>query len=198
MTDTAIIPTNQQDTYGAQRRQILWQLTQRNLFQVYKDFPEGAEKYTTQFGTVTTKLIAAVTLARRLIDEEVNKDKELLPSIDKWLANPSIENLEGVMDGVIDVLYVMFELCYALDLPVMQAFAEVHAANMAKLQRGEDGQLLRREDGKILKPTDWKEPNILMLLLDHSNLRAAQHGLHGAENWALPPTVQGAMDLNEG
>jgi hypothetical protein len=181
-----IIPTSQSaitstDPHGLQRRQILWRMTQQHLFEVYRDFPQTAGVYTEPIGGVSPQLIAAVKLAKSLIEEELMK--ELLPALDAWLANPSLENTVEILDGAVDSVYVIFQLMYSMDLPFTKAFAEVHASNMAKLQLDESGNLLKRADGKILKPANWQPPQLFNLLLNHANMRAVETSSHGAENW---------------
>lgn len=158
--------------YRKQRDMILFVLRQLPLFDVYKDFPEHAGIPQIQFGIVDDRTSPACDLVRNLINEEVNC--ELIPAIEQYKRNPTLENLVGVVDGGIDAIYVVLQLFHMLDLPFNKAFAEVHAANMAKLQRGDDNQILKRADGKILQPEGWKPPEIFEVLLEHSNLRAAQ------------------------
>lgn len=115
----------------------------------------------------TSGMTVALGLAEKLIQEEVNL--ELLPALRKYVANPSLENLTEVFDGVVDSVYVLYQLANALDLPFDAGFDEVHYSNMAKVHP--DGTVKRREDGKVLKPEGWKPPNLHSILLDWQTVR---------------------------
>ena len=110
-----------------------------------------------------------VELAVRLIDEEVNE--ELIPAIkDVLLLRPDWNKtavLAEILDGAVDAVYVIYQLCNTLGLPFDEAFAEVHRANMAK--RIPDGTVHYREDGKVLKPAGWKPPSIQEIIARHSS-----------------------------
>jgi predicted HAD superfamily Cof-like phosphohydrolase len=62
-----------------------------------------------------------------------------------------------------DTLYVTFGYADLLNLPLDEAFVEVHLNNMSKRQP--DGSVKRRADGKILKPDDYKEVDLRPLIL---------------------------------
>jgi len=107
-------------------------------------------------------LLADIELAVKLIQEEVNG--ELLPAI-KDLANPVFDKtsvLIDLLDGAVDSVYVIYQLCNTLGLPFDEAFAEVHRSNMAK--RAPDGTVHYREDGKVLKPPGWTPPNLRAII----------------------------------
>ena len=63
-----------------------------------------------------------------------------------------------VIDGLCDLLYVVFGTAVAMGVDLDPFFAEVHKTNMAKLA----GPV--REDGKRLKPEGWQPPDIEGLL----------------------------------
>ena len=107
---------------------------------------------------------AEASLALSLINEEVNR--ELIPEIHKWMSG-STGNLEAILDGAVDSVYVIYQLCNTLGLPFDEAFAEVHRSNMAK--RAPDGTVHYREDGKVLKPPGWTPPNIRAIIERHSS-----------------------------
>jgi hypothetical protein len=158
------------------------------FYSTYEEFPSQAEVPTAPLGsTISPAVIDGVKLARKLIVEECNE--ELLPALDKWLEHPSLENLTEVLDGAVDTIYVVLQLCYTMDLPFTDAFIEVHASNLEKLRRGGDGNLLKRADGKILKPAGWTKPDLFTILHEHANKRARQFSLVGAENWVADKSV---------
>lgn len=106
-------------------------------------------------------------LAVKLIQEEVNE--ELLPAV-RDFSNPQFDKttmLIDILDGAVDAVYVIYQLCNTLGLPFDEAFAEVHRSNMAK--RAPDGTVHYREDGKVLKPPGWTPPNIGAIIKRHSS-----------------------------
>lgn len=111
-------------------------------------------------------LLADIELAVKLIDEEVNK--ELLPAV-RLLPDPlndKVPLLAEILDGAVDAVYVIYQLCNVLGLPFDEAFEEVHRSNMAK--RSPDGTVHYREDGKVLKPPGWTPPDLRSIIARHS------------------------------
>lgn len=106
------------------------------------------------------ELLKAVRLAYSLINEEVNN--ELLPAVVKFTREPSTVTLTSVLDGLVDSVYVLYQLSNTLKLPFDAAFREIHNSNMAK--RGLDGKVTFRNDGKVLKPEGWTPPKLHALL----------------------------------
>jgi predicted HAD superfamily Cof-like phosphohydrolase len=124
---------------------------------------------------------AAIALGEKLVIEEW--ENETKPALQLYKANPTLENLAEVADGIADTIYVLCQLARALDVPLDKVWDAVQAANMRKIQIGPDGKIKKRADGKILKPEGWTPPNIFGVLLDYSNQRAVEDGGCGAENW---------------
>jgi hypothetical protein len=69
----------------------------------------------------------------------------------------------GAVDGLIDLLYVVFGSCVELGIEPKLLFDEVHRSNMSKLMP--DGTVKRRDDGKILKGPDFFKPDLEALLI---------------------------------
>jgi predicted HAD superfamily Cof-like phosphohydrolase len=71
--------------------------------------------------------------------------------------------LEGEVDALVDLVYYVADFCNRMRLPFDQVFDAVHAANMRKLVRDENRNVLRETDGprkgKILKPANWVGPD---------------------------------------
>lgn len=111
-------------------------------------------------------LTKAIRLACALINEEVNW--ELLPAVVKFTREPSTITLASVLDGIVDSVYVLYQLSNVLKLPFDAAFQEIHSSNMAK--RGPDGKVTFRDDGKVLKPEGWTPPKLHALLMREFNL----------------------------
>lgn len=108
---------------------------------------------------------ADLELCVKLIDEEVNR--ELIPAVNRVIREKDCQlmDLTQILDGIVDSVYVIYQLCNTLGLPFDEAWDEIHASNMAK--RGEDGKVKYREDGKVLKPDGWKPPNVEKIVMDH-------------------------------
>ncbi len=77
------------------------------------------------------------------------------------------------IDGMCDVLYVIFGTAIACGVELTPFFAEVHRSNMTKI----GGAI--RADGKILKPPTWTPPDIAGIL----NLPCP----HGRASWLMCP-----------
>lgn len=54
-----------------------------------------------------------------------------------------------------DLVYVLYGTAHALEIDLDAALAEVHRANMTKVEAG-----VRRGDGKLLKPPDFVPPDM--------------------------------------
>lgn len=67
-------------------------------------------------------------------------------------------NFPEVVDGAIDLIYVILGLLVACGVDPRPIWDAVHAANMAK----EGGET--RADGKVLKPPGWTAPDVAGLL----------------------------------
>lgn len=163
------------------RNTVMNMMMTQSLFELYKQFPNAAEVPIAPLDEVSTLHIECAQLAKALIDEECNK--EMLPALDAYIKSPSRENLQEVFDGVIDTIYVCFQLCYMLELPFDAGFAEVHANNLKKIQYGEDGKLAKRADGKLQKPEGHPKPDLWEVLEQHSNEVAYSRKTLGADNW---------------
>jgi len=98
-----------------------------------------------------------ILLRKALIEEEV---RELSVASVK---NDRVETL----DAIVDCLYILFgtALEYGLADKLEDAFNEVHASNMSKL---EGGKPLFREDGKIMKGKNYYKPNLNQFFEDET------------------------------
>lgn len=68
------------------------------------------------------------------------------------------DDFPGVVDGIIDLIYVLLGFLIACGVDPHPFWDAVHAANMAK----EGGET--RADGKVLKPPGWTAPDVAGLL----------------------------------
>lgn len=88
-------------------------------------------------------------LRANLIEEEA---KETVDAIRRG-------DMVEAIDGMCDVLYVVFGTAVDFGIDLAPFFDEVHRTNMAK----KDGKI-RASDGKRLKPEGWKPPRIKEML----------------------------------
>lgn len=90
-----------------------------------------------------------VVLRRELLAEEFYETMDAL----------RVHDLEGVADGLADLIYVAVGMAVEFGIPLDRVWDEVQRANMAKVDPA-TGKVRRREDGKILKPEGWQAPDI--------------------------------------
>ena len=109
--------------------------------------------------TVQTQLPRDIRdLRMSLIREEA---RELLNAID-------VNDLEGIADGICDLVYVAVGSGIAYGLDMVPFWEEVQRANMDKLTGP------KRADGKQLKPEGWRPPDITGLLVEQYRKEAQQ------------------------
>lgn len=93
---------------------------------------------------------ALLDLRKTLIREEY---KEVNEQFDR-LINGETEDMAALVHELTDLLYVAYGAIWACGVDPDPVFAEVHSANMRKL----DGP--RRADGKVLKPEGWQPADV--------------------------------------
>jgi predicted HAD superfamily Cof-like phosphohydrolase len=80
------------------------------------------------------------------------------------VSDGNTSQMEDVIDGLVDILYVAYGALDLLGVNADDAFEEVHKSNMSKLD--EDGEPIINIDdptkpvGKILKGPKYEEPNL--------------------------------------
>ena len=108
-------------------------------------------------------------LKGRLINSPI--DPELLKFRVRFLAeelkeinNASAEgDLEEVLDGLVDLVYVAIGTAYMLNLNFAEAWKTVHKANMSKVKVSNENPGKRGHSTDIVKPPGWVKP-------DHAHL----------------------------
>jgi len=136
-------------------------------------------RYNTEFDspTLRTHGFRALELGKSLIEEEVVK--ELLPALEKYQANPSLENLDPVVDGIIDGVVVLLFLAHQFGLPFDKLWNKVQDTQWKKVWP--DGSIRRQGEndpkpGKIIKPEGWKEPDFMQDLIEwNSTMRGESY-----------------------
>lgn len=97
----------------------------------------------------TTPQIRDAALRASLIREEA----------DEAVAAIEAGNLVDAIDGLCDLLYVVYGTAVSFGVDLEPFFDEVHRSNMTKVTSP------RRSDGKVLKGAGWQPPRIRELLL---------------------------------
>lgn len=94
-----------------------------------------------------------LNICYRLIQEEAD---ELLIGLSFYRRHNDPERLPSIVDGMCDLIYVVFHLANAMKIDLEPYYDEVHRANLMK----EPG------DGthKIRKPEGWQGPQIAEML----------------------------------
>lgn len=72
------------------------------------------------------------------------------------------DDMTGIFDAGIDIIYVTAQQLLTLGYPVEAGLREVHSSNMSKL--GDDGKPIFREDGKVLKGPNFAPPDLEAIL----------------------------------
>ena len=91
-----------------------------------------------------------IQLRETLISEEY---KEVLEQIE-LIQSGETADISNLMHELADLLYVTYGTFSAFGVDADAVFAEVHRANMTKLEGP------RRADGKLLKPPGWQPANV--------------------------------------
>lgn len=101
----------------------------------------------------------------RALDRELHKFRQafMQEELDEYEAAHEADDLEGQLDALVDLAYVLLGTAYLQGLPFAEAWRRVHEANMAKVrvERAEDSK--RGSTFDVVKPEGWTAP-------DHSDL----------------------------
>ena len=111
--------------------------------------------FTQKFGLPISDVIAYPTSDRmNLIAEE----------FDEILIANARGDLAGVLDGLVDLVYVCIGTAIQANLPFDKAWALVHAANMLKERADPKPNDLTHQG--VIKPEGWVSPDIERLIRD--------------------------------
>lgn len=119
-------------------------ITQHNHMQI--QVKEFHEKFGHTVGV--SPEIRRPDLRARLIEEEA----------DELVAAIRLGDMTEAVDGMCDLLYVVFGTAIEFGINLQPFFDEVHRSNMDKVGGA------TRADGKTLKPPGWKPPRIKEML----------------------------------
>lgn len=122
--------------------------------------------------------VDAINLHYRLIEEEFD---ELTTAIDRMrTSGETVDTVAELADACIDLMYVTIGMLQSMGLDPQPLWDEVHASNMSKFVRQDDGtyKAIRRKDGKILKPDTYFKPDLHSIILrqDQAVARATTTG----------------------
>jgi predicted HAD superfamily Cof-like phosphohydrolase len=92
------------------------------------------------------------TLRLRLLSEEVGELRDASATGD----------IVGIADALADIVYVAYGTAVTYGLELDSVLAEVHRANMSKLDA--DGRPILRSDGKVLKSARYRPPDVAGVL----------------------------------
>lgn len=79
-------------------------------------------------------------------------------------------DLAGQLDALVDLIYVALGTAHAQGLPIEEAWARVHAANLKK-ERGTRENSKRRSPFDVVKPAGWTAPDLSDLVLPRAARR---------------------------
>lgn len=74
-------------------------------------------------------------------------------------------DLEGMLDALVDLVYVAMGTAYLQGFPFEEAWDEVQRANMRKVKAGPNGEGSKRGNpNDVVKPEGWTAPDIAAVL----------------------------------
>jgi predicted HAD superfamily Cof-like phosphohydrolase len=86
--------------------------------------------------------------------------KFMLEELDELARAASKNDLVGMTDALVDIIYVAAGTGWLLNLPLDDSWGEVHHANMQKVRAQTSAASKRGTALDIIKPKDWKPPNL--------------------------------------
>jgi predicted HAD superfamily Cof-like phosphohydrolase len=98
----------------------------------------------------------------RLLDSETSRfrlrflEEELM----EFRVSVISDDLPGMADALIDLVYVAMGTAYMMGLPWQQLWNEVQRANMSKVRATSEAESKRGSSLDVIKPTGWKGPDI--------------------------------------
>ena len=70
------------------------------------------------------------------------------------------DDLPGMADALVDLVYVAMGTAYMMGLPWQQLWSEVQRANMSKVRASSEAESKRGSSLDVIKPYGWKGPDI--------------------------------------
>lgn len=96
------------------------------------------------------------------IDEEIANFREtfLDEELDEISTGYLKNDMEAVLDGLVDLVYVALGTAHLHGFNFNEAFRRVHAANMHKVRANSASDSKRNYSGDIVKPPGWTAPDL--------------------------------------
>lgn len=79
------------------------------------------------------------------------------------------QDLAGVADGLVDLVYVALGTAYLMGLPFDELFAEVQRANMEKVRASSAAESKRGSSLDVVKPAGWRGPDLETVLARYTH-----------------------------
>lgn len=101
--------------------------------------------------------------------------KETIDAYNEYLAEPTVEKLGKVIDGLFDSQWVAMGAMLASGTPIRLTWMEGAHTNLSKID-AKTGEVIKDANGKIMKPKGWHEPRFAQILeetLHETQVRAA-------------------------
>ena len=102
----------------------------------------------------------------RLLDFDVLsfRMKFLEEELGEFIESAAEQDLPGMADALIDLVYVAMGTAYMLGLPWQQLWNEVQRANMSKVRAQSKDESKRGSSLDVIKPAGWTGPDIKRVL----------------------------------
>lgn len=137
-----------------------------------RDLAVDLHEFHTTFGFVPRKVGDAPSA--ELVNFRLKFMVEELRELNKGFAR---RDMEEVLDGLVDLVYVAIGTAWMLGLPFQAAWDEVQRANMTKVRATDASQSRRSTTLDVVKPAGWKKPDI-KALIHESDLALKIEDLH--------------------
>jgi predicted HAD superfamily Cof-like phosphohydrolase len=98
----------------------------------------------------------------RLLDSETLRFrlKFLEEELMEFRVSAISDDLPGMADALVDLVYVAMGTSVMLGLPWQQLWAEVQRANMSKVRASSEAESKRGSSLDVIKPRGWQGPDI--------------------------------------
>ena len=88
-----------------------------------------------------------------------------LEELDEFNLAADSDDVPGMFDALIDLVYVALGTAHILNLPWEAGWDQVQRANMAKVRAAKDGSDSKRGSGwDVVKPDGWRAPDLEAVL----------------------------------
>jgi predicted HAD superfamily Cof-like phosphohydrolase len=98
----------------------------------------------------------------RLLDSETTRFrlKFLEEELMEFRVSAISDDLPGMADALIDLVYVAMGTAYMMGLPWQDLWDEVQRANMSKVRASDETESKRGSSLDVIKPRGWQGPDI--------------------------------------